>query len=297
MPSGTDKPSAKAVIGKIDKLSGDAWIIHDGQKAPAKAGAALVQGDSVETAQGAQISLVFADRTTLTLKDKGLVGLDEFTYDPASKTGKESFLVAQGGFSFVSGDIAKTQPDSARIITPVMSLGIRGTTVAGSVGEGGATTVALLPDPGSNFVGEVAISGLGGGGQSFTLNSAGSGIVGATSAGSWSVSANAAAAVAALAPPPAPPPAVAPALPAAPAPAPAGGTGAGGGKGAGAGQGPGPGGSAEAAVVDVAPPPPPPPPPTTTSSSSSSSAAAADSCATSSAGSAAAAAAAGPGQQ
>lgn len=200
------KPAGTVVIGKVDKLQGDAWVIHDGQKVPAKVGATLVQGDSVETAQGAQISLVFADRTTFVLKDKGLVGLDEFSYDPATKTGKESFLVAQGGFSFVSGDIAKTQPDAARIATPVMSLGIRGTTVAGNVGADGNTSVALLPDPGSNFVGEVAVSALGGSGQTFTLNSAGSGILGATSGGSWSVSANAGAAVTVFAPAPAPPP-------------------------------------------------------------------------------------------
>lgn len=212
----TKEAAGNQVIGKVEKLQGDAWIVHNGQKTPAKVGAPLMQGDSVETAQGAQISMVFADRTTFVLKDKGLVGLDEFSYDPATKTGKESFLVAQGGFSFVSGDIAKTQPDAARIATPVMTMGIRGTTVAGAVGEGGETTVALLPDPGSNFVGEVAVSALGGGGGSFTLNSAGSGIVGATAGGSWSVSANAGAAVANIAPAPAPPPPTPPVLNSAP---------------------------------------------------------------------------------
>jgi Ca2+-binding RTX toxin-like protein len=221
------QPAGAAVIGKVDKLSGDAWIIHDGQKTPARVGATLMQGDSVETAQGSQISLVFADRTTFVLKDKGLVGLDEFAYDPATKTGKETFLVAQGAFSFVSGDIAKTQPDAARLATPVMSMGIRGTTVGGTVAEGGATSVALLPDPGSNFVGEVAISTLGGGGQTFTLNSAGAGILGATSGGGWSVSANAGSAIATIIPSPAPPPPTPPVLNGTPSGTGSGGTGGG----------------------------------------------------------------------
>ncbi|MBI3445873.1 MAG: FecR domain-containing protein, partial [Magnetospirillum sp.] len=171
-----DSGAAAAIIGKVSSVSGDAWIIHNGQKIPAKADMGLTQGDSVETAKGAQISMVFADRSTFALKDKGLVGLEDFGYDPKTKIGHETFAVAQGGFSFVSGDIAKTQPDAAKLATPVMSMGIRGTTVAGAVAADGNTSVALLPDPGSNFVGEVTIAPLGGGGGSFTLNSAGSGI-------------------------------------------------------------------------------------------------------------------------
>ncbi|CAA7625085.1 cadherin-like domain-containing protein [Magnetospirillum sp. SS-4] len=227
-PADPAKPAVSAkVIGKVVQVQGEAWVIHDGKKIPAKAEMAVTQGDSIETAQGAQISLVFADRSTFALKDKGLVGLDEFTYDPVTKTGAETFLVAQGGFSFVSGDIAKTQPDAARIATPVMSLGIRGTTVAGNVGADGATSVALLPDPGSNFVGEITVGKLGGGGESFTINAAGAGIVDATSGGTWSVSTNAAAAVATAIPAAVPPPATPPVLPAAPAApaAPGGGTG------------------------------------------------------------------------
>jgi Ca2+-binding RTX toxin-like protein len=238
-------PAGAAVIGKVDKLSGDAWIIHDGQKTPARVGATLMQGDSVETAQGSQISLVFADRTTFVLKDKGLVGLDEFAYDPATKTGKETFLVAQGAFSFVSGDIAKTQPDAARLATPVMSMGIRGTTVAGAVAEGGATSVALLPDPGSNFVGEVSITALGGGGQTFTLNSAGAGILGASSGGGWSVSANAGSAIATIIPAPVPPPPAPPALNGAPS-------------GGGGGTGTTGGGETHNTAPDPVPLPPPP---------------------------------------
>lgn len=211
------KPASTAVIGKVLKVQGDAWVIHNGQKIPAKPEMGLTQGDSVETAQGGEISMVFADRSTFALKDKGLVGLDEFSYDPATKSGHETFLVAQGGFNFVSGDIAKTQPDAARLATPVMTLGIRGTTVAGAVGSDGATSVALLPDPGSSFVGEVVVGKTGGGGDSFTISSAGSGIIGATAGGSWSVSASAGAAVAASIPAAVAPPAAPPPLPAAPA--------------------------------------------------------------------------------
>jgi len=39
--------------------------------------------------------------------------------------------MVEGAFSFISGEIAKTGPDAMLISTPVATVGIRGTTVAG----------------------------------------------------------------------------------------------------------------------------------------------------------------------
>jgi hypothetical protein len=245
------------VIGKVTEIHGQAWIVHNGQKIPAKAEAPVFQGDSVETADGAQVSLVFADRSTFVLKDKGAVALDEFSYDPATHSGKEMFLIAKGGFNFVSGDIAKSGPDNAVLATPAVTVGIRGTTVGGTIGDGGATSLALLPDPGSNFVGEIAVGKLGGG-DMVVINTAGSGIVGATSTSPFTVTSNAAAAIASSMPPPAPPPPTPPSLPAAPGNAPGGDHGPGGDQ-HGQGSGPGPAPATGQPPVTAEPPPTPPP--------------------------------------
>ena len=39
--------------------------------------------------------------------------------------------MVEGAFSFISGEIAKTGPDAMTLETPVVTMGIRGTTVAG----------------------------------------------------------------------------------------------------------------------------------------------------------------------
>ena len=39
--------------------------------------------------------------------------------------------MVEGAFSFVSGENAKTGPDAMKVSTPVATIGIRGTTVAG----------------------------------------------------------------------------------------------------------------------------------------------------------------------
>ena len=242
--AGHDAAGHHAAIGKVTATQGDAFIVRGTERIAATAEAPVYQGDSVETGAGGQISLVFADRETFVLKDRGMMALDEFSFDPVHKTGSATFLIAQGAFTAVSGDLAKTSPDAFHIATPTMVIGVRGTTVSGNVSADGATTVALLPDPGSNFVGEMVLGPLGGG-EAIVVNTAGSGVINATSGSSWSVSANAGASVAAYAPAAVAPPVSAPSLPAAePAPTADHGTGQG-----------------QGGQHDAAPPPAPEPPP------------------------------------
>ncbi|MBR9970910.1 cadherin-like domain-containing protein [Magnetospirillum sulfuroxidans] len=205
------------VIGKVAAVQGEAWIIRGGEKIAATADAPLLKGDEVETASSSSISLVFADRSTFVLKDRGLIGLDDFVFDPASKTGSENILVAQGAFSYVSGDIAKSHPGAARIATPAMNIGVRGTTVSGQVASDGSTSVALQADPGSSFVGEISLTRPGSDDAPLVISDAGSGVLGATAGSSFSVSTNAGASLSAVAPSPVAPPASAPSLPSAPA--------------------------------------------------------------------------------
>ncbi len=56
--------------------------------------------------------------------------LDEMVYDPGTQEGSVSLSVIQGVFTFVSGEIAKTDPDAMTLDTPVATIGIRGTQLA-----------------------------------------------------------------------------------------------------------------------------------------------------------------------
>ena len=64
----------------------------------------------------------------------------------------------EGAFSFVSGEIAKTGPDAMSVSTPVATIGIRGTTVAGKAAvEGNENSFTLLQDVGGT-VGQISIT-------------------------------------------------------------------------------------------------------------------------------------------
>jgi len=95
--------------------------------------------------------------------------MDELVYDPQAHTGHSSMSVVQGTFSFVSGQIAKSAPDAMSVKTPVMTIGIRGTTVAGTAAaEGSQNTVALLADD-DGGVGQIVVATQGGPPQIMTI--------------------------------------------------------------------------------------------------------------------------------
>ena len=71
--------------------------------------------------------------------------IDEMIYDPSNNSNSSSsFSVVKGVFSFVSGQVAKSGDDAMVVKTPVASIGIRGTTVAGkAAAEGSSNSITL----------------------------------------------------------------------------------------------------------------------------------------------------------
>jgi len=151
-------PSA-ASIGQVDNLAGRAFVTHaDGAREAAANGTKIFQGDLIETEGDASIGIVFADDTTFALGEKGRMVIDELIFDASTNEGNAAFNVVQGVFSFVSGEIAKAGSDAMLVKTPVVTIGIRGTTVAGrAAAEGQANTVTLLPNA-DGSAGEISVS-------------------------------------------------------------------------------------------------------------------------------------------
>ena len=94
--------------------------------------------------------------------------IDEMVYDPGTQSGKSAISVAEGIFTFVSGQIAKTDVGAMTISTPVATIGIRGTSGGGqAAAEGTPNTFTMFADPGGG-TGEMIITTQGG---AQTLNS------------------------------------------------------------------------------------------------------------------------------
>ena len=150
-------------IGEVSSVSGTVKATRlDGNIFELSVGDPVFQGDTIETEGSGAVGLVFLDKTTLSLSEGGKMVLDELIYDPASGTGSMGINMVEGAFSFISGEIAKTGPDAMQIETPVVTMGIRGTTVAGKAAvEGNENAFTLLQDA-DGGVGQISISNDGG---------------------------------------------------------------------------------------------------------------------------------------
>ena len=148
---------AADAIGQVQDLSGQVFVVRaDGTREQLAAGDAVFQGDVVETAAGGAVNLLFVDETTFALGADARLALDEMVFNPATQTGSSSFSVLKGVFVFVSGQIAQADNTQMTVTTPVATIGIRGTTVAGDVKPAGEESKFTVID------GEIAVVTQGG---------------------------------------------------------------------------------------------------------------------------------------
>ncbi len=101
----------------------------------------------VETLAGGALNIEFIDGTVFQIGENGRMILDELVFDPATGEGNLLIHLAEGVFHIVSGAIPKK---NFKIVTPVATIGIRGTVFEVTVGEFGETSVSV-------FEGEVEI--------------------------------------------------------------------------------------------------------------------------------------------
>jgi hypothetical protein len=150
-------------IGKVETLNGGATATRaDGSQVTLKIGDSVYQGDTVETSGDGALGLVFVDTTTFSMTQNAKMVLDEMVFDAGTSEGTMSFTVAKGVFSFVSGAIAKSQPDAMSLKTLVATIGIRGTDGAINLPDGTQLTVVIKPDAGGGKKGKKKGKGKGG---------------------------------------------------------------------------------------------------------------------------------------
>ena len=148
-------------IGKVESVGGTVNVIHtDGTRAQLDVGDPVFQGDILESAAKGGVGIVLADETTFSMGPSGRMVLDEMIYDPGTHQGNMAISVLQGIFTFVSGNIAKTDPDAMVLDTPVATIGIRGTQLGFKMVDG-RMEIVNLPHP-DGSLGEIVVSNAGG---------------------------------------------------------------------------------------------------------------------------------------
>ena len=153
--------SSLASIGEVTLHEGNAAIDRqDGEKGiVVEKDLDIFSYDTVKTGNG-KVGIEFVDDTRVDVTQHSKLIIDEFVYDPNSKTGKLSLKASLGTVRYASGQIAKNSATNVKITTPTATIGVRGTDFTMTIDETGSSTIILLPScdtNGSCFVGEISV--------------------------------------------------------------------------------------------------------------------------------------------
>jgi len=148
--------TAYASIGNVVKHKGNASVERSGKSTILEKGSGIKFKDNVRTGKG-DVGIRFIDDTNVAVSSHSSLIIDEFVYDPNSRTGSKLVMnIALGTVRYASGNIAKLNQQNVDIRTPTARIGVRGTAFSMTVDEVGRSLVILLPNK-DGSVGEISV--------------------------------------------------------------------------------------------------------------------------------------------
>lgn len=114
-------------IGFVKNVSGEATITSGSNKQKAEAGTPVHQGSILRTGTKSSMGITFSDETVMSFGPDTELTVDEYLYAPAQGKLKLGSKLTKGSLNYVSGVIAKLQPDAVSVKTPTGTIGVRGT--------------------------------------------------------------------------------------------------------------------------------------------------------------------------
>jgi hypothetical protein len=139
-------------IGKIEAATGSFTLTHaeavvlQANLGPdagrPKIGDPVFLHDTIQTGADARVGLALNDGTAFKVSPGARIVLDEFVYDPKSKSNSALISLTKGTFTFIAGKVAKT--GDMKVQTPVATMGIRGTAPRVQIREDGSVRFSTL---------------------------------------------------------------------------------------------------------------------------------------------------------
>jgi hypothetical protein len=126
----------EAPIGYVKTVTGEASVTTAGKKQKAEVGTAVHQGSILRTAVKSSMGVTFKDETVMSFGPDTELTVDEYLYAPAQGKLKMGSKLTKGSLNYVSGVIAKLQPDAVTVATPTATIGVRGTQFVVKVEDG-----------------------------------------------------------------------------------------------------------------------------------------------------------------
>lgn len=138
---------ASTEIGLVKELSGTAFAkIPAEDRRQLTAGALIYQNDTITTKSNSSIKLQLRDDSLFELGADAKLLASKFIYKKSVEEDSVTVKILKGTFRFVTGLIAKKQPEAMNVETAVATIGIRGTNVVGEADATSATIILIEPE-------------------------------------------------------------------------------------------------------------------------------------------------------
>lgn len=121
---------ADGPIGYVKTVTGDATVTTGGKAVKAEIGTPVQVGSVLRTAAKSSLGVTFKDETVMSFGPGTELTVDEYLYAPSQGKLKMASKLAKGSMNYVSGVIAKLQPEAVSVATPTGTIGVRGTQFA-----------------------------------------------------------------------------------------------------------------------------------------------------------------------
>ena len=119
--------AATAGIGQIKTLSGEVYLLRDGERIEAKAGDHVHQADTIVTGSDGHVGITFLDNTRFSAGPDTELELPRFRFNTTTHEGEFVTDIKRGTLAIFSGQMAKESPDQMKVRTPSSVLAVRGT--------------------------------------------------------------------------------------------------------------------------------------------------------------------------
>ena len=114
-------------IGYVKTVSGEASVSTGKTRVTAQLGTPLFLGSQLKTGHKSSLGVTFKDDTVMSFGPDTELTVDEYLYAPSQGKLKLATTLGKGSLNYVSGVIAKLQPDAVSVKTPTGTIGVRGT--------------------------------------------------------------------------------------------------------------------------------------------------------------------------
>ena len=138
---------AADTAGQVESVKGTAWGQLPGES-PRKLeqGSSIFQSDIIKTEADSTVQLLFNDQTKFFLGADTEMSIDKFNNEGTVEEKGFTSRVVKGTFRFITGLIARENPESMEVNTSVATIGIRGTHVVAQADATSATIILMDPE-------------------------------------------------------------------------------------------------------------------------------------------------------